>query len=51
MQQYAGVRTDRLYIGALDNEIHVYDMCRNVQVNTLIGNTETPMSLALSPNG
>ncbi|KAM6490411.1 WD40-repeat-containing domain protein, partial [Amanita muscaria] len=40
-----------LYIGALDNEIHVYDMRKNAQVSTLIGHTETPTSLALSPNG
>ncbi|KAF8345640.1 WD40-repeat-containing domain protein [Amanita rubescens] len=40
-----------LYVGALDNEIHVYDMRKNAQVYTLIGHGDTPTSLALSPNG
>ncbi|EGO02288.1 hypothetical protein SERLA73DRAFT_104685 [Serpula lacrymans var. lacrymans S7.3] len=40
-----------VYIGALDNEIHVYDMRKNEQVYTLSGHTDTPTSLSLSPNG
>ncbi|KAF8628195.1 hypothetical protein AX15_004045 [Amanita polypyramis BW_CC] len=40
-----------LYVGALDNEVHVYDMRKNAQVYTLTGHNETPTSLALSPNG
>jgi len=40
-----------LYIGALDNEIHVYDLRKGEQVYALNGHTETPTSLALSPNG
>ncbi|KAF8076838.1 WD40-repeat-containing domain protein [Lyophyllum atratum] len=40
-----------VYIGALDNEIHVYDLRKNEQVYSLSGHTDTPTSLALSPNG
>ncbi|PFH50425.1 hypothetical protein AMATHDRAFT_193270 [Amanita thiersii Skay4041] len=40
-----------LYVGALDNEIHVYDLRKNAQVYTLMGHTDTPTSLSLSPNG
>ncbi|PBK67092.1 WD40 repeat-like protein [Armillaria solidipes] len=40
-----------VYIGALDNEIHVYDLRKSQQVYTLTGHSDTPTSLALSPNG
>ncbi|EIW76251.1 WD40 repeat-like protein [Coniophora puteana RWD-64-598 SS2] len=40
-----------LYVGALDNEIHVYDLRKNEEVYALTGHTDTPTSLALSPNG
>jgi len=40
-----------VYIGALDNEIHVYDLRKNEQVYTLAGHVDTPTSLSLSPNG
>ncbi|KAG6811937.1 hypothetical protein H0H92_005166 [Tricholoma furcatifolium] len=40
-----------IYIGALDNEIHVYDVRKNEEVYSLKGHTDTPTSLSLSPNG
>ncbi|KIM52636.1 hypothetical protein SCLCIDRAFT_140740 [Scleroderma citrinum Foug A] len=40
-----------VFIGALDNEIHVYDLRKCEQVYSLMGHTDTPTSLALSPNG
>ncbi|KAF9476999.1 WD40 repeat-like protein [Pholiota conissans] len=40
-----------VYIGAIDNEVHVYDLRKGEQVSTLAGHTDTPTSLALSPNG
>ncbi|KAH9482248.1 U5 small nuclear ribonucleoprotein 40 kDa protein [Psilocybe cubensis] len=40
-----------LYIGAIDNEIHVYDLRKGEQVSSLLGLTDTPTSLSLSPNG
>ncbi|PPQ71590.1 hypothetical protein CVT26_010558 [Gymnopilus dilepis] len=40
-----------VYIGAIDNEIHVYDLRKGEQVSSLTGLTDTPTSLALSPNG
>ncbi|KAJ7572447.1 U5 snRNP complex subunit [Mycena floridula] len=40
-----------VYIGALDNEIHVYDIRKNQEVYSLLGHTDTPTSLSLSPNG
>ncbi|KAF9463086.1 WD40-repeat-containing domain protein [Collybia nuda] len=40
-----------VYIGALDNEIHVYDLRKNEQVYSLTGHVDTPTSLSLSPNG
>ncbi|KAG5634679.1 hypothetical protein H0H81_001129 [Sphagnurus paluster] len=40
-----------VYIGALDNQIHVYDLRKNEQVYSLMGHTDTPTSLSLSPNG
>lgn len=40
-----------LYIGALDNEIHVYDIRKQAEVSTLSGHTDTPTSITLSPNG
>ncbi|KAG6369475.1 WD40-repeat-containing domain protein [Boletus reticuloceps] len=40
-----------VYVAALDNEIHVYDVRKNEEVYTLTGHTDTPTSLALSPNG
>ncbi|KAL1716966.1 WD40-repeat-containing domain protein [Schizophyllum commune] len=41
----------QLYVGALDNEIHVYDLRKGEQVYTLTGHTDTPTSISLSPNG
>ncbi|KAI6127438.1 WD40-repeat-containing domain protein [Pisolithus croceorrhizus] len=40
-----------VYVGALDNEIHVYDLRKCEQIYSLTGHTDTPTSLALSPNG
>ncbi|KAJ8502683.1 hypothetical protein ONZ45_g11536 [Pleurotus djamor] len=40
-----------LYIGALDNEIHVYDIRKGQEVYSLGGHTDTPTSLSVSPNG
>ncbi|KAF9562460.1 U5 snRNP complex subunit [Agrocybe pediades] len=40
-----------IYAGAIDNEIHIYDLRKNEQVSTLMGLTDTPTSLSLSPNG
>ncbi|KAJ7681884.1 WD40-repeat-containing domain protein [Mycena polygramma] len=40
-----------IYAAALDNEIHVYDLRKGTQLSTLTGHTDTPTSLALSPNG
>ncbi|OJT11379.1 U5 small nuclear ribonucleoprotein 40 kDa protein [Trametes pubescens] len=40
-----------IYAGALDNEIHVLDFRKNEEVYTLMGHTDTPTSLSLSPNG
>ncbi|KAF5364063.1 hypothetical protein D9756_000169 [Leucocoprinus leucothites] len=40
-----------VYVGAIDNEIHVYDIRKNEQVYSLAGHTDTPTSLSLSPNG
>ncbi|KAJ7455828.1 WD40-repeat-containing domain protein [Mycena latifolia] len=40
-----------LYAAALDNEIHIYDLRKSAQLSTLTGHTDTPTSLALSPNG
>ncbi|CAE6440317.1 unnamed protein product [Rhizoctonia solani] len=41
----------QLFAGALDNEIHVYDLRKQQEVYTLKGHTDTIASLALSPNG
>ncbi|TFY67898.1 hypothetical protein EVG20_g3758 [Dentipellis fragilis] len=40
-----------IYAGALDNEIHILDLRKQEQVSTLAGHTDTPTSLAVSPNG
>jgi len=40
-----------VYVGALDNEIHVYDLRKQSQVYSLSGHTDTPTSITLSPNG
>ncbi|KAF9498859.1 WD40 repeat-like protein [Pleurotus eryngii] len=40
-----------VYIGALDNEIHVYDIRKGQEVYSLMGHTDTPTSLSVSPNG
>ncbi|KAK7470078.1 hypothetical protein VKT23_001519 [Stygiomarasmius scandens] len=40
-----------VFVGAVDNEIHVYDLRKQAQVYTLTGHTDTPTSLSLSPNG
>ncbi len=40
-----------LYIGALDNEIHVYDIRKGQEVYSLMGHTDTPTSLSVSPSG
>lgn len=40
-----------IYIGALDNEIHVYDFRKGEQLYSLKGHTDTPTSLSLSPDG
>jgi len=40
-----------IYCGALDNQIHIYDVRKQDVVSTLTGHTNTPTSLSLSPNG
>ncbi|KAI0034346.1 WD40 repeat-like protein [Vararia minispora EC-137] len=40
-----------IYAGALDNEIHAFDLRKKEKVGSLTGHTDTPSSLALSPNG
>ncbi|KLO07911.1 WD40 repeat-like protein [Schizopora paradoxa] len=40
-----------LYAGALDNEIHVFDIRKDTEVYSLKGHSDTPTSLAVSPNG
>ncbi|KAI0048047.1 WD40 repeat-like protein [Auriscalpium vulgare] len=40
-----------IYAGALDNDIHILDLRKQEQVSVLQGHTDTPTSLALSPNG
>lgn len=40
-----------VYIGALDNLIHVYDLRKGEEVTILGGHTDTPTSLSLSPDG
>jgi len=40
-----------VYIGAIDNEVHIYDLRKGAETATLTGHTNTPTSLALSPNG
>ncbi|KAI0068506.1 WD40 repeat-like protein [Artomyces pyxidatus] len=40
-----------IYAGALDNEIHILDLRKQEQVSTLLGHSDTPTSLSLSPNG
>ncbi|CAG8628194.1 15844_t:CDS:2, partial [Acaulospora colombiana] len=40
-----------VYIGALDNLIHVYDLRKGEEVTILGGHTDTPTSIALSPDG
>lgn len=40
-----------VYVGALDNTIHVYDLRKNEEVYSLTGHTDTICSLSLSPDG
>jgi Prp8 binding protein len=40
-----------VYVGALDNVIHVYDLRKGEEVYSLTGHTDTPCSLSLSPDG
>jgi len=40
-----------IYVGAIDNEIHVYDLRKQAQVLSLTGHVDTPTSLSISPNG
>ncbi|KAH8834535.1 WD40-repeat-containing domain protein [Flagelloscypha sp. PMI_526] len=40
-----------VYVGALDNEIHVFDLRKQERISLLSGHTATPTSLSLSPNG
>ncbi|KAF6761915.1 U5 snRNP complex subunit [Ephemerocybe angulata] len=46
-----GADGNTVYIGAIDNEIHVYDLRKQEEVYSLLGHTDTPTSLALSPDG
>ncbi|KAH6912494.1 WD40-repeat-containing domain protein [Coprinopsis sp. MPI-PUGE-AT-0042] len=41
----------QIYVGALDNEVHVYDLREQEQVYSLRGHNDTPTSLALSLDG
>ncbi|THV03341.1 WD40 repeat-like protein [Dendrothele bispora CBS 962.96] len=45
------VDEQNVYVGAVDNEIHVYHLRKQTEVYTLTGHTDTPTSLSLSPNG
>ncbi|KAH6912489.1 WD40-repeat-containing domain protein [Coprinopsis sp. MPI-PUGE-AT-0042] len=45
------VTTLDICVGAVDNEVHVYDLRKEEQVYSLGGHTDTPTSLALSPDG
>ncbi|VDB91514.1 unnamed protein product [Peniophora sp. CBMAI 1063] len=40
-----------VYAGALDNDIHAFDLRKKERVGVLTGHTDTVCSLALSPNG
>jgi len=40
-----------VFVGALDNLIHVYDLRKNQEVYALTGHTDTPTSISLSPDG
>jgi len=40
-----------VYVGAIDNEVHVYDLRKGLQVSSLIGHVDSLTSLCLSPNG
>ncbi|GJJ15123.1 hypothetical protein Clacol_009398 [Clathrus columnatus] len=40
-----------VYAGAVDNEIHVFDLRTQTQQTTLFGHVDTPTSLSLSPSG
>ncbi|CAA7259323.1 unnamed protein product [Cyclocybe aegerita] len=40
-----------VYVGAIDNEVHIYDLRKSEQVSSLTGHIDTPTSLSLSPNG
>jgi len=46
-----GADGNTVYAGALDNEIHVFDIRKSARVYTLQGHTDTPTSLSLSPSG
>ncbi|KIJ57221.1 hypothetical protein M422DRAFT_148861 [Sphaerobolus stellatus SS14] len=46
-----GADGNSVYVGGLDNEIHVYDLRKQARVYSLTGHTDTVASLALSPNG
>ncbi|KDQ15481.1 hypothetical protein BOTBODRAFT_54751 [Botryobasidium botryosum FD-172 SS1] len=40
----------QVFVGALDNEVHVYDVRKQEEVYSLRGHTDTPVSLSLSPS-
>jgi WD40 repeat protein len=40
-----------VYCAALDNLVHVWDLRKAMELSTLAGHSDTPTSLALSPNG
>ncbi|KAJ7919459.1 WD40-repeat-containing domain protein [Mycena leptocephala] len=40
-----------VYAAGVDNEIHIYDLRSTKALPSLTGHTDTPTSLALSPNG
>ncbi|KAJ2923437.1 hypothetical protein H1R20_g13656, partial [Candolleomyces eurysporus] len=42
---------NNIYVGAIDNEIHVYDLRKQEEVYSLTGHTDTPTSISLSPDG
>ncbi|KAH6901010.1 WD40-repeat-containing domain protein [Coprinopsis sp. MPI-PUGE-AT-0042] len=41
----------QIYVGAVDNEVHFYDLRKQEQVYSLGGDTDKPTSLAPSPDG
>ncbi|KAN0060973.1 hypothetical protein ACQY0O_006707 [Thecaphora frezii] len=41
----------QVYVGGIDNQIHIYDLARKAVVFSLAGHADTVTSIALSPSG